>query len=83
MRPAKILSYVPIINSDPRSVHIEIRCSVCGEVDSLVLSLHDSGWGSAMGISPSPVRAVLRSSLEDRLLRLLSSRSRIKINECR
>jgi hypothetical protein len=37
--PSKILSVVPITNGDPPSVSIEVLCSLCDEVDILVLNL--------------------------------------------
>jgi hypothetical protein len=40
MKPSKILSVVPIINSDPLSVDIELQCSLCDEVETLILSLN-------------------------------------------
>jgi hypothetical protein len=39
VKPSKILSVFPIINSDPPSVSVEVLCSLCDEVDTLVVSL--------------------------------------------
>ena len=38
MKPSKILSVAPIFNSDPASVYIELSCSLCDEVDTLVVN---------------------------------------------
>jgi hypothetical protein len=43
VKPSKILSITPISNSDPPSVHIEVQCSLCDEVDSLVVNLNQPG----------------------------------------
>jgi len=42
VKPSKILSIAPILNSDPRSMHVELLCSLCDEVDSLVMNLNKS-----------------------------------------
>jgi hypothetical protein len=39
VKPSKILSVAPIFNSDPASVHIELSCSLCDEVDILMVNL--------------------------------------------
>jgi hypothetical protein len=41
--PSKILSVTPIFNSDPPSVDVEVICSLCGEVDILLVNLGDPG----------------------------------------
>ena len=38
MKTSKILSVAPIFNSDPASVYIELSCSLCDEVDTLVVN---------------------------------------------
>jgi hypothetical protein len=44
VKPSKILSVAPIFNSDLPSVSIEVRCSLCDEVDTLVVNLnHQAG----------------------------------------
>jgi hypothetical protein len=44
VKPSKILSVAPIFNSDPASVHIELSCSLCDEVDHLIVKLdHPAG----------------------------------------
>jgi len=44
VKPSKILSVAPIFNGDPPSVNIEVRCSLCDEVDTLVVNLnHQAG----------------------------------------
>ena len=39
VKPSKILSVSPVFNSDPPSVSIEVVCSLCDEVDILVVNL--------------------------------------------
>ncbi len=39
VKPSKILFVAPIFNSDPASVGIEVLCSLCDEVDMLVVNL--------------------------------------------
>ena len=39
MKPSKILSVVPIINGDPQSVSVEVLCSLCDQVDTLIVNL--------------------------------------------
>lgn len=41
LKPSKILSVAPIFNSDPTSVHIELSCSLCNELDILVVDLNE------------------------------------------
>ena len=43
MKPSKILSVAPIFDSDPASVHIEVLCSLCDQVDVLVVNLNEPG----------------------------------------
>ena len=43
VKPSKIVSVFPILNSDPPMVHIELLCSVCGQADGLKLNLDDPG----------------------------------------
>jgi hypothetical protein len=38
VKPSKILSIVPVFNRDPSSVGIDVLCSLCEEVDTLVVS---------------------------------------------
>jgi len=39
VKPSKILSVAPVFNSDPPSVSIEVLCSLCDEVDILLVNL--------------------------------------------
>jgi hypothetical protein len=41
LKPSKILSIAPIFNSDPTGVHIEVLCSLCDQVDILVVDLNE------------------------------------------
>jgi len=41
VKPSRILSVAPIFNSDPASVHIEVSCSLCDEIDGLILNLDE------------------------------------------
>lgn len=43
MNPSKILSVPAIFNSDPPCVDVEAICSLCGEVDVLVVNLNEPG----------------------------------------
>jgi hypothetical protein len=43
MNPSKILSIAPVSNSDPPSVHIELQCSLCSQVDAVVVNLNEPG----------------------------------------
>ena len=38
VKPSKILSVAPVVNSDPPAVHVELSCSLCGKTDVIVLS---------------------------------------------
>jgi len=38
VKPGKIPSVAPIFNSDPPSVHIELLCSLCDQVDILIVT---------------------------------------------
>jgi hypothetical protein len=45
VNPSKILSVAPLLNSDPPSVHVELRCSLCDELDTLLINLTgDLSW---------------------------------------
>ena len=39
VKPSKILFVAPIFNGDPASVYIELSCSLCDEVDTLLVNL--------------------------------------------
>lgn len=39
MYPSKILSVLPILNSNPSGVYVELLCSLCDEIDVLDLNL--------------------------------------------
>ena len=39
VKPSKILSIAPILNSDPENVHIELSCSLCDAIDGLILNV--------------------------------------------
>jgi hypothetical protein len=43
MKPSKVLSIAPISNSDPPSVHVELQCSLCDEVEFLEVNLNQPG----------------------------------------
>jgi hypothetical protein len=43
VNPSKILSVAPIFNSDPPSVHVEVLCWLCDQVDTLVVNLDEPG----------------------------------------
>jgi hypothetical protein len=43
VKPSEIVSVAPILNSDPASVDVEVICSLCGEVDILIVNLDDPG----------------------------------------
>ena len=43
VNPSKIQSVAAILNSDPPSVRIKLLCSLCGELDFLVVNLDDPG----------------------------------------
>lgn len=43
VNPSKVLCVIPVFNSDPPSVDVEVTCSLCGEVDTLIVNLEDPG----------------------------------------
>jgi len=43
VNPSKILSVAAIFNSDPPGVRIELLCSLCEELDILVVNLDEPG----------------------------------------
>ena len=48
LKPSKILSVAPVFNSDPPSIQSEVTCSLCDEVDTLIIDLNqpagDLAW---------------------------------------
>jgi len=43
VKPSRILSVDPIINSELSSVHIELLCSLCDGTDAVALNLDQLG----------------------------------------
>jgi hypothetical protein len=43
VKPSRILSIGPVSNSDPPNVPVELMCSLCDEVEIVVVNLNEPG----------------------------------------